>query len=274
MCRVLGVSTSGYYAWQKRQPSHRDVEDGELTCKIQAIHARSDGTYGAPRIHAELQEDGVYVGQKRVARLMRQAHLRGVCRRKWITTTTRADEDTIATDLVKRNFTASEKNRLWVADITYVPTWEGFLYLAVVLDAYSRRIVGWAMADHLQTGLVIDALDMAIWNRNPVDVIHHSDHGSQYTSIAFGNRCTKAGVRPSLGSVGDCFDNAMCESFFASLECELIDRRRFATRKQARQEIFQYIEAWYNLNRRHSAIGYQSPINYENRGLEACKIQA
>ncbi len=164
---------------------------------------------------------------------------------------------------MNRDFTASGSNQLWVADITYIPTWAGFLYLSVVLDAFSRRIVGWAMTTHLRTELVLDALNMALFQRRPQGVIHHSDQGTQYTSLAFGSRCKKVGVRPSMGSVGDCYDNAMCESFFATLECELIDRRCFRTHKEARMEIFRYIEGWYNPHRRHSAIDYRSPINYE-----------
>jgi putative transposase len=168
-----------------------------------------------------------------------------------------------APDLVERNFVAAAPNRLWVADITYIPTWAGFLYLAVVLDTFSRRIVGWAMETHLRTELVVQALNLALWQRRPAAVIHHSDQGSQYTSLAFGQRCREAGVRPSMGSVGDCFDNAMCESFFATLECELLDRRRFKTQSEARMAVFEFIEAWYNPHRRHSALDYLSPINYE-----------
>jgi len=164
---------------------------------------------------------------------------------------------------VDRNFTVDAPNRLWVADITYVPTWAGFLYLAVVLDAFSRRIVGWAMGHDLKTQLVIDAMNMAIAQRKPTDVIHHSDQGSQYTSVAFGLRCKEANVRPSMGSVGDAYDNAMCESFFATLECELLDRQKFRTKAEARMAIFTFIEGWYNPARRHSALGYRSPISYE-----------
>ena len=166
-------------------------------------------------------------------------------------------------DLVERDFTADAPDRLWVADITHIPTWAGFLYLAVVLDAFSRRVVGWSMANHLRTQLVLDALDMALWQRRPDGVIHHSDQGSQYTSLAFGKRCRDAGVRPSTGSVGDCYDNAMCESFFATLECELLERRRFRSHAEARMAVFEFIEGWYNPRRRHSAIGYLSPVNYE-----------
>ena len=261
--RVLGVSPSGFYAWRKRPPSKREQADDMLTQEIKKIHQKSKGTYGAPRIHAELAEQGWHVGRKRVARLMKAADLRGVSRRKAPRTTQRRPEAQPAPDLVQRNFTASRPNELWVADITYIPTWAGFLYLAVVLDAWSRRVVGWAMATHLRTELVLQALQMAIQQRRPQDVIHHSDHGGQYTSLAFGRRCREAGIRPSMGSVGDCFDNALCESFFATLECELLDRTSFRTPAEARPVVFQFIEGWYNPHRRHSAIDYLSPNRYE-----------
>ena len=262
-CRVLGVSASGYYAWAVRPASARATADAALREQIRVIHTRSRGTYGERRVHAELAALGVHVGRKRVARLMRALGLTGVSRRKGTRTTIRDREARPAPDLVDRDFTAAGPDRLWVADITYVPTWAGFLYLAVVLDAWSRRVVGWAMAPHLRTELVLEALNMAFTQRRPTDVIHHSDQGCQYTSIAFGQRCRDMGVRPSLGSVGDAYDNAMCESFFATLECELLDRHRFRSQAEARMAIFEFIEGWYNLHRRHSALGYESPINYE-----------
>ena len=234
-----------------------------LTSRIRSIHQRSYGTYGAPRIHAELRESGVRVGRKRIARLMRMASIRGVSRRRAVCTTRRSDQDRKAPDLVNRDFTAPAKDRLWVADITYVPTHAGFLYLSVVIDAFSRRVVSWSMANHLRSELVTDALDMALGQRRPEGVIHHSDQGSQYTSVAFGKKCGQAGVRPSMGSVGDCYDNALCESFFATLERELLDRHRFATQSEAQLTIFEYLEGWYNPHRRHSALGQRSPINYE-----------
>jgi putative transposase len=267
-CRVLGVSPSGFYAWLDRGPSARRVTDEVLLKRIRTIHSASRGTYGAPRIHAELVDEGRRIGRKRVARLMREAELCGVSRRKWITTTRRRPDARPAPDLVERDFAADEPDRLYVADITYVPTWAGFLFLAVVLDACTRRIVGWAMANHLRTELVLDALNMALHQRRPTDVIHHSDQGTQYTSIAFGLRCKHAGVRPSMGSVGDCFDNAMCESFFATLECELIDRSTFRTHAEAKLAIFEFIEGWYNPHRRHSALDYVSPLVYERRVAE------
>jgi len=170
-------------------------------------------------------------------------------------------------DLVERDFSAAGPDQLWVADITYVPTWAGFLYLAVVVDAWSRRVVGWSMATHLGTELVLSALEMALWRRRPEAVIHHSDQGCQYTSIAFGQRCREASVRPSTGSVGDCFDDAMCESFFATLECECLDRQRFKTQREARMAVFDFIEGFYNPHRRHSALGYESPAGFEARSL-------
>jgi transposase InsO family protein len=263
MARLLEVSASGFYAWLGRGPSKRARSDADLLARIRAIHARSHGTYGMPRIHAELTTQGVHVGRKRVARLMRIAGLCGVSRRRWFTTTRRQPNARPAPDLVQRHFSADAPNRLWVADATYVPTGEGFLYLAVVLDVFSRRIVGWSMSSHLYTELMLRALDMALAQRRPNGVIHHSDQGCQYTSIAFGRRCREAGVRPSMGSVGDCFDNAMCESFFATLECELLARSHFATHEQARREIFHFLEAWYNPLRLHSGLGYRSPIIYE-----------
>jgi putative transposase len=265
MCRLLGVSPSGYYAWQKRPPSARSCSDAALVGRIAAAHRRSRETYGAPRIHAELAAEGLSIGRKRVSRLMRQAGIVGVSRRKGVVTTRRNKDASPAPDLVDRNFTASGPDQLWVADITYIPTWAGFLYLAVVLDVWSRRIVGWSMSTQLHTQLVLDALNMAIWQRRPQQVIHHSDQGTQYTSIAFGLRCKEVGVRPSMGSVGDAYDNALCESFFASLECELLDRRRFRTQAEARLAVFEYLEGWYNPHRRHSALGYLSPVDFERR---------
>lgn len=267
MCRVLEVSPSGYYAWLKRAPSARARRDVELTERIRRVHEESHGTYGRPRVHAELSEAGERVAAKRVGRLMREAGLCGVSRRRRsVVTTQRGTQARPAPDLVERRFAADGPDRLWVADITYVPTWAGFLYLAVVLDAWSRRVVGWAMARHLRTDLVLRALDMALAQRRPATgVIHHSDQGSQYTSIAFGERCRRAGVRPSMGSVGDCYDNALAESFFATLECELLDRERFRTPGEAERRVFRFIEGFYNPRRRHSALGYLSPVAFEKR---------
>jgi len=264
MARVLGVSEAGYYAWRHRLPSAHALADAALLKRVRTIHASSRETYGAPRVHAELRADGEKHGRKRVARLMRAAGLVGASRRRAGVTTTRRDKEARpAPDLVDRNFTATAPNRLWIADITFVPTAAGFLYLAVVLDAWSRKVVGWAMANHLRAELVVDALEMALGQRRPHNVILHSDQGSQYTFLAFGKRCKEAGVRPSMGSVGDAYDNAMCESFFATLECELLERRRFASQAEARMACFSFIEGWYNPVRLHSALGYRSPMAYE-----------
>ena len=265
LCRVLGVSPSGYYAWRKRPASERAQADQRLLRQIRTAHQASRGTYGAPRIHADLRDAGVAVGRKRVARLMQAAGIVGVSRRRFAVTTARDRAARPAPDLVDRAFRATEPNRLWVADITYIPTLAGFLFLAVVLDVFSRRVVGWAMATHLRTELVLGALEMALYRRRPRDVVHHSDQGCQYTSIAFGKRCEEAGVRPSMGSVGDAYDNAMAESFFATLECELLDRRPLATSSETWHAVFEWIEGWYNPHRRHSALGYLSPIAFERR---------
>lgn len=268
LCRALGFTSSGFYAWCKRGPSARAKADAELTLKIHAIHEQSRATYGVPRVHAVLASAGIHVGKKRVARLMKLARLEGISRRRKYRST-RDKDARPAPDLVDRKFVATEPNQLWVADITYVPTWEGFLYLAVVLDVFSRRIVGWAMAKHLRTELVIEALDMAVGRRQPRTVIHHSDQGCQYTSVAFGLRCLEMNVKPSMGSVGDAYDNAMCESFFATLECELLDRRYFRSHAEAEMAIFDFVEGFYNTHRIHSALDYRSPIDYEQQQVAA-----
>ena len=246
MSRTLGVSRSGFYAYHSRPPSVRQVADERLSKRIAAIHEASKETYGAPRIHAELADEGIQVGRKRVERLMLANGLRGVSRRKFAVTTERDPRVRPAADLVDRNFYADAPNVLWVADITYVPTWAGFLYLAVVLDAFSRRVIAISNSEPL---------------RRPLE-------SAQYTSVAFGLRCKEMGIRPSMGSVGDCYDNAMCESFFATLECELLDRRKFKTKAEARVACFEFIEGWYNPSRRHSALGYKSPVNYERTAAE------
>jgi putative transposase len=265
LCRVIGLSRSGYYAAGRRAPSARAQADRRLTTRLHVIHARSRGTYGVPRVHAELHEAGQRIGRKRIARLMRAAGLVGVSRRRGPRTTRRDTTARPAPDLVQRAFTASGPNQLWVADITYVPTWAGFVYLAVVLDAWSRRVVGWAMATHLRTELVLAALEMAVAQRRPTQVIHHSDQGCQYTALAFGQRCREVGVRPSMGAVGDAYDNALCESFFATLETELLDRRTFRTQAEGRLAVFDFIEGWYNPHRRHSALGQLSPMRFERQ---------
>lgn len=280
MCRVLQVARSGYYTWRARQPdwggapSARARADGELTRHIHEIHTKSRGTYGSPRVHAELRDDdgsyGIHCSRKRVARLMRQAGLAGCQRRPRRPRTTTPDQQaTRAPDRVERAFTPAQigaPNTLWVADITYVPTDEGWLYLAAVLDAFSRHCSGWAMADHLRTALVLDAVELAIARRRPSKdggLVHHSDHGCQYTSLAFGQRLQEAGIASSMGSVGDGYDNAVAESFFATLKRELLDRHTWPTRAAARSAIFEYLETWYNRQRRHSTLGYRSPIAFE-----------
>ena len=242
MARVLGVSKAGYYAWLHRQPSDRAVADTALLERIRTVHAGSRETYGAPRVHAALRAGGERHSRKRVERLMRVAGLVGASHRRGGPVTTRRDQEARpAPDLVDRDFSATGPNQLWVSDITFIPSATGFLYLAVVLDAWSRKVVGWAMTNHLRAELVLDALEMAVGQRQPRDVIHHSDQGSQYTSLAFGKRCQEAGVRPSMGSVGDAYDNAMAESFFSTLEAELLARRRFASQVEARMACFSFI---------------------------------
>jgi putative transposase len=268
MCRTLKVSKSGYYAWRERPPSARAKADAALSERIGRIHADSRGTYGAPRIHFELRALGVRCARKRVARLMRESGLFGCGGRRRARTTTRraaAEEHLLKVpDLVERDFTPEAPDRLWVADITYIRSWEGWLYLSFVLDTFSRRIVGWSMADHLKTELVLDALNMALYSRRPAEgLIHHSDRGSQYTSVEFGSRLEEAGLLLSVGSVGDAYDNSMAESFVSTLKRELVHRRSWPTRQSARVAIFEYIEAFYNTRRRHSALGHVSPAEYE-----------
>jgi putative transposase len=266
MSRLLQVSASGFYDWKDRVSSKRTRGDIELTGRIQQIHRRSKGCYGAPMIHAELAQDhGIRVGCKRVARLMRGAGLKGVYPKRYVITTTPGINAAPSKDLVARQFKAQGPDQLWVADITYVPTWAGFVYLAVVLDVWSRKVVGWAMQDHLQTELVLEALNSALAQRRPQQVVHHSDHGCQYTSYAFGQRCQQMNVVSSMGTVGDAYDNAMAESFFATLERELLSGSQFKTHAEAKTAVFEWLEGWYNLHRRHSSLGRISPIAFERR---------
>ena len=269
LCETLKVSTSGYYDWRDRPLCERGKANATLTVRIRQAHQASDETYGMPRIRAELADAGVLASRKRIAHLMRTNKIQGVSRRRaWCVTTERNTRERPAPDLVNRKFVATGINQLWVADMTYIPTWAGFLYLAVVTDVYSRKVVGWAFGETMTSELVISALNMALLTRKPESVIHHSDQGSQYTSIAFGNRCKEMGVRPSMGTVGDAYDNAMAESFFASLECELIARRSWKTKTEARLALFTWIETWYNPRRRHSGLGQMSPINFEMKEQE------
>ena len=265
LCRLLGVSTSGYYAWRSRPPSGRTQSDARLIERMRTLHQRSRGTYGVPRILEDLQEEGERINHKRVARLMRSAGLAGISRRKGFKTTVRDRGARPAPDLVQRCFTAERPDRLWVADITYVPTLEGFLFLAVVMDAFSRRIVGWAMATHLRTEAHPRCAQHGDLPAPAAGCDPSFRPGHAVPSIAFGARCKAAGIRPSMGSVGDCFDNALCESFFATLECELLERRRFKTRAEAKWPSSSFSRAGANSHRRHSSIGYLSPVNYERR---------
>jgi putative transposase len=269
MCRVLGVSRSGYHAWSGRTPSARALADHALTGRIAEIHADSLKTYGSPRVHAELRlQDGIRVGRKRVERLMRTAGLSGQIKRRRGKTTIRVPGVRTAPDLVERDFNPTAADRLWCADITYIRTWQGWLYLASVMDCFSRRIVGWAIADHLRAELVIDALEMAVARRRPdPGLVHHSDQGSQYTSLIFTRRCRSIGIDVSMGTRGDCFDNAVLESFHATLKKDLIHRRSWPTKTEARTAIFGYIEAFYNRRRRHSRLGMRSPMDFENGTL-------
>ena len=264
LCRMLGVSRSGYYAWRSRPPSERARFDAVLSEKIETIHRNSRATYGAPRVHAELRALGIRCGRKRVARLMNRAKLRGCLRGRRIKTTYRAALQQAAPDLVERNFVAGEPDRLWVADITYVRSGEGFVYLAFILDVCCRRVVGWSMATHLRTEIVVDALQMAIARRKPAPgLVHHSDRGVQYTSLSFSKRLEDEGLLPSMGRVGSAYDNALAESFLATLKTELLYRNTWPTRQAARTAIFEYIEGFYNTRRRHSALGYLSPAEFE-----------
>ena len=261
-----GVARAGYYAWTSRPPSERTMVDADLTEQTCQIHARSRATYGAPRVQAELRLGlDIHVSRKRVARLMRDHGLQGVHRRRRHGSTRRDPTATPAPDLVERNFLPPGPDRLWVADITQQRTGEGWLYLAVILDAFSRRVVGWSMADHLRSELVLDALDMAISQRQPAPgLVCHSDHGCQYTSFAYGRRLAASELVASMGTVGDALDNAVAESFFATLECELLDRYLWPTRAGLRTAIFDFIEVFYNRQRRHSTLDYHPPAAYEH----------
>ncbi len=268
LCRVLGVSPSGYRSWADRRPTARTEADAVLLERIRAIYTASRRTYGAPRVHAELRSEGLSVGRKRVARLMRVAGLVGVHRRRRTAVRVRPAirAATTAPDLVRRDFRTTGPDRLWVADITYLPTGGGFLYLAAIVDAWSRRVVGWSMAAEQRSELVIAALDAALAARRPrPGLIHHSDRGTQYTSIALGSRLGLAGIAASVGAPGTAYDNALAESFFASLETELIDRSSWATHSEARAAVFDWIERFYNPVRRHSSLGQLSPAEYERR---------
>jgi len=263
MCRLLGVSRSGFHAWQRRPPPDRALTDAWLVERITAIHRQSRGTYGARRVHAALRQQGVRIGRKRVERLMQAGHLSGALPRKRARTTIRVPGVRAAADLVGREFVPAAPNQLWVADIKYIPTAAGWLYLAAVLDCFSRRVVGWSMRDDLRAELVVDALEMAVARRRPGSgLVHHSDQGSQYVSLLFGERCREADIEISMGSTS-AYDNAVAESFFASLTKDLLRRRKLCSRADARTAVFDYIETFYNPLRLHSTLDYLSPIDYE-----------
>jgi putative transposase len=265
-CRVLRVSRSGYYEWSGRSESVRGQENELLLKYIEQVHTDSRFSYGSPRVHVELTLGmGVTVNRKRVERLMREAGIRGFYRRRRSWTTVRDPAAEPAPDLVNRQFSVDEPNRLWITDITEHPTEEGKLYCAAVMDAYSRLIIGWSIADHMRTELVTDALGMAILRRTPENdtTILHSDHGSQYTSWAFGQRLRTAGLLASMGTVGDCYDNAMMESFWGTLQLEVLDQTPWKTRDELANAIFEWIECWYNPKRRHSSLGMHSPVTFE-----------
>lgn len=268
LCEVLGVSRSGYYAWRGRPPSARAQENARLLEAAKQVHRDSRGTYGSPRLYRALVRRGYACGRHRVARLMRQAGLRGIPSRKFVRTTQQAADATAAPDRLERDFTSAAPNEKWVSDITYIRTGEGWLYVATVVDLYSRRVVGWAMAAHMRAELVLAALQMAYAQRGaPQDLIYHSDRGSQYTSIMVQGWLREHGIQASMGSTGDCFDNAVAESFYATLKRECVHRQAYATRREARTHVFEYIEVFYNRRRLHSTLGYQSPAEFEQGNI-------
>ncbi len=266
MCRLSRVSASGYYAWRTRPESPRARTDRELLLKIKRVHAQSKGVYGSPRIKAELASEGCHASRNKVARLMQLERLRGCPKRRFRVTTQRNPTDRVARNLLQQNFVAMAPNQRWVADITYISTHQGSIYLAVVLDLYSRRIVGWSMSCWMSRRIVVDALRMAINARQPEGkLIHHSDRGGQYTSDDFRNELAKHGIEASMSSTGNCYDNAVAESFFGLLKRERVNRVRYRTRDEARADVFEYIEVFYNRKRRHGFLGNISPAEFEQR---------
>jgi putative transposase len=266
LCRAMKVSRSGYYAWRTREPSQRASEDDALAHTVAEVHERSRGTYGSPRIHAELRARGHRVGRKRVARLMRRTGLAGLTRRRYRCTTDSRHEFPVAANLVRRRFDVDAPNRVWVADITYVWTWQGWLYLAAIVDLFSRRVVGWATADHMRTELVLEALTRATGERaTSPGLVHHSDRGSQYASGLYRTVLAAQGITCSMSRQGNCWDNAVVESFFATLKTELVERQSWATRAQVQLAITDYISSFYNRGRRHSYLGYLTPSEFEQK---------
>ena len=264
MCRVFQVGRSGYYAWRNRTPSQREQENRALVKQIQIEHQDSRQTYGSPRIRLALARQGIRCGENRVARLMQMHGIVGKkAKKRHLATTQRRPRTPAAPNLLNQNFKADQTNEKWGVDITYIDTSEGWLYLAVVVDLFSRMVVGWAMSDHMETALVEDALIMAIKNRHPQSgLLHHSDQGSQYTSYAYQQELAKHKIQVSMNRAGNCYDNAVVESFFATLKTECVDRK-FLTRSEAKRVLFEYIEVWYNRNRQHSSLGYLSPVEFE-----------
>jgi transposase InsO family protein len=266
MCRLLCVSASGYYAWRIRPESQRAKSDRELVSKIKRIHAQSKGVYGSPKIRAELLSEGCQVGRNRVARLMRLERVQGCPKRRFRVTTQRNPTHRVAKNLLQQDFTATVPNQCWVADITYISTHQGCIYLAIVLDLYSRRIVGWSMSRRMSRRIVVDALGMAIDSRQlQGKLIHHSDRGGQYTSDELRNELAKHGIEASMSSTGNCYDNAVAESFFGLLKRERVNRVRYRTREEARADVFDYIEVFYNRKRRHGYLGNISPVEFEQK---------
>jgi putative transposase len=272
MCKQLGVSRSGYYAWKRREPSQRQREDAVLVDKIRTIHTESRGTYGSPRVLDDLKEGGFEVGRRRVARLMRENGITGSPYKPFTRTTNSAHGLDVADNVLNREFTVEAPDMVWATDITYVRTWAGWLYLAVVIDLFSRRVVGWSMATHMRTDLVMGALKMALGRRVPgPDMVHHSDRGSQYASHEYRGALRDNGIQCSMSRKGDCWDNAVVESFFATLKKELIYRRPWPTAEAARAAIAEYIEVFYNRKRKHSTLGYVSPAEYERQAQNAAE---
>jgi putative transposase len=271
MCQTLGVAVSGYYAWRSRRPSRRATSDRALQRRITTIHAASRGVYGSPKIHQQLRQEGWRCSRKRVIRLMRQADLRAKRQRCYKRTTRRNPAQPVAPNQLKQQFVATCPNQIWLADLTFIPTDEGWLYLATVMDLYSRRIVGWAMAARMTDDLSQLALRMALATRpvSPQQLLHHSDQGSQYTSAAYQRLLADHQIQVSMSGVGNCYDNAPMESFFSLLKTELVYHERYATRQAARTSIFDYIEIFYNRQRIHGALGYLTPLAYEQRWLHA-----
>ena len=268
MCRLLSVSPSGYYAWRERPEGARVQRDRELSDKIKCIHEASKGVYGSPRVHAELVAEGVHVGRHKVAQLMCSTRLKGCPKRRYRTTTQRDPTHRVAHNLLKQDFTADGPDQRWASDITYIATRQGWLYLAVVMDLFSRRIIGWSMDRWMSRHLVVDALRMAVDARRPAGpLIHHSDRGAQYSSDDFRDELDKHGITASMSSTGNCYDNAVVESFFGALKRERVNRVRYRTREEARADLFEYIEVFYNRKRRHGYLGNISPDDFERQSI-------